>query len=119
MSKRELGVNTHMKIEIVNRLVNDFPELREEVESNVKDFGDIYLHLIFGDIFNPYLLNLLDDPEGNRSALEKASRLIGDMLRMDVYIQETAVTTVLERLSDIPSKIDVFNRFMRGAAKNS
>ena len=53
------------------------------------------------------------------SDLEKASRLIGDMLKMDVYIQETAVTTVLERLSDIPSKMAVFNRFMRGAAKNS
>ena len=42
-----------MKQEIVKKLITDFPNLKGEIESNLNVFSEIYLHLIFGDVFNP------------------------------------------------------------------
>ena len=99
-----------MKLEIVNKLIGYFPNLKEEIEVSLKDFDDIYLHLIFGDIFNPYFLELLDDPQKNKVELICASELIEYMSKSDISTQEVVVTTVLERLSDSPEKLSVFNK---------
>ena len=98
-----------MKIDIVNKLIQYFPKLKEDVEEHLEDFHEIYLHLIFGDIFNPYLLNLLDDPQDNRLELIKASELIEYMSKLDISIQEVVVTTVLERLLDDREKFTLFS----------
>lgn len=98
-----------MKIDIVNKLIQYFPKLKEDIEDHLEDFHEIYLHLIFGDIFNPYLLNLLDDPQDNRLELIKASELIEYMSKLDISIQEVVVTTVLERLLDDREKFTLFS----------
>lgn len=105
-------MNEYMKENIVEKLIADFPNLKNEIESNLNDFPEIYLHLIFGDIFNPYLLSLLDNPQKNRSKLIKASELLEYMSKMDNSIQEVVVTTVLERLSDNSEKLALFSRFI-------
>lgn len=99
-----------MKLEIVNKLMGYFPNLREEIEGNLRDYDEVYLHLIFGDIFNPYLLELLDDPQKNQMELIRASELMEYMSKSDVSIQEVVVTTILERLSDSPEKLALFNK---------
>ena len=99
-----------MKLEIVNKLLGYFPNLKDEIEVSLKDFDEVYLHLIFGDIFNPYLLELLDDPQKNQSELIRASELMEYMSKSDISTQEVVVTTVLERLSDSPEKLSVFNK---------
>lgn len=101
-----------MKENIVGKLIEYFPNLKNEVENNLNDFPEIYLHLIFGDIFNPYLLSLLDNSQENRSQLIKASELLEYMSKMDGSIQEVVVTTVLERLSDNSEKLALFSRFI-------
>ena len=101
-----------MKENIVGKLIEYFPNLKNEVESNLNDFPEIYLHLIFGDIFNSYLLSLLDNPQENISQLIKASELLEYMSKMDNSIQEVVVTTVLERLSDNSEKLALFSRFI-------
>ena len=98
-----------MKISVVNKLIQYFPKLKGDIENHLEDFHEIYLHLIFGDIFNPYLLNLLDDPQANRFELIKASELIEYMSKLDISIQEVVVTTVLERLFDEREKFTLFN----------
>ena len=99
-----------MKIDIVNKLIQYFPKLKEDIENHVNDFHEIYLHLIFGDVFNPYLLNLLDDPQANRLELIKASELIEYMSKLDISITEVVVTTVLERLSGERNKLILFSK---------
>lgn len=98
-----------MKISVVNKLIQYFPKLKEDIEDHLEDFHEIYLHLIFGDIFNPYLLNLLDDPHGNLQEIIKASELIEYMSKLDISIQEVVVTTVLERLLDAGDKLTLFS----------
>lgn len=92
-------------------MITDFPDLKEEIEINLADFPEIYLHLIFGDVFNPYLLDLLENPVKNRLKLIKAGELLEYMSKMDNSIQEVVVTTVLERLSDNRKKMKLFNSF--------
>lgn len=100
-----------MKEEIVKKLITDFPNLKKEIESNLDDFSEIYLHLIFGDVFNPYLSDLLDNPLKNRTQLIKAGELLEYMSKMDNSIQEVVVTTVLERLSDNRERLALFSEF--------
>lgn len=99
-----------MKTDIVNKLIQYFPKLKEDIKEYLEDFHEIYLHLIFGDIFNPYLLNLLDSPQNNRLELIKASELIEYMSKLDISIQEVVVTTVLERLLSHPEKFTLFSK---------
>lgn len=96
---------------IIHRLIDDFPQLKEEVNESLRDFPQIYLHLIFGDVFNPYLNDLLEEPLANFEKLLKAGKLLEYMLQCDEKIQEVVVTTVLERLSDEPKKMLVFWQF--------
>ncbi|MBQ1217789.1 MAG: hypothetical protein IIX85_07495 [Clostridia bacterium] len=98
-----------MKIGIVNKLIQYFPELKGDIESHLEIFHGIYLHLIFGDVFNPFLLNLLDNPQINRLELIKASELIEYMSNLDNSVQEVVVTTVLERLLSEPKKFTLFS----------
>ncbi|MBQ4131691.1 MAG: hypothetical protein IJD71_05075 [Clostridia bacterium] len=98
-----------MKVDIVNKLIQYFPNLKKDIEEHLADFHEIYLHLIFGDIFNPYLLNLLDAPQDNRLELIKASELVEYMSKSDISIQEVVVTTVLERLLDDREKLTLFS----------
>ena len=107
-----------MKGAIVEELIKSFPNLKDDIKSNLNDFPDIYLHLIFGDIFNPYLLSLLDDPQKNKSQLIKAGELLEHMSRADNSIQEVVVTTVLERLADDSEKFNEFCSFVGDTTKH-
>lgn len=91
--------------------------LENEVENNLAEFPEIYLHLLFGDVFNPYLLTLLENPSKNECQLIKAGELIETMSKMDNSIQEVVLTTVLERLSDEPEKLRLFREFTGDATK--
>ena len=100
-----------MKTVIIKKLIDSFPQLKESVNEILEDFSQIYLHLIFGDAFNPYLIDLLDDAKLNHNQLIKASELLEYMLQLDEEIQEVVVATVLERLSDDKTKLKIFSTY--------
>ncbi len=105
-----------MKRKIIEKLKKICPELKNDIDNEISEYQNIYFHLIFGDIFNPYLIGLLDEPTKNKEKLILISDLIEDMASMDEYFQKTVATTVLERLSDIPEKYLAFRSF---AGKNT
>lgn len=88
------------RIRVVERLIKDFPCLTSQTEEILNDFGHVYLHLVFGDVFNPYFISLLTDPSKNSLELTTAGGLIEWMAGKDTYTQEVVVTTILERLLD-------------------
>ena len=100
-----------MKSTIVEQLIGDFPELENDIRDHLKEFPEIYLHLIFGDIFNPFLSELLRAPQANLSQLIKAGKLLETMAQSDAELQEVVVTTVLERLSDDPRQLALFSEY--------
>ncbi len=105
-----------MKKTIVNQLIFVCPDLKNDIDSYLADYHDEYLHLIFGDIFNPYFHRLLEQPVENREQLLSISQLIENMTMLDEYFSEVVVTTVLERLADDRSKLSAFKSL---AGKNT
>jgi hypothetical protein len=104
-------METAVKELLVNMLMETFPCLRSEIEDELSDFNEIYLHLVFGNVFNPYLLALFDEPANNRAELIKAGALVEVMSNMELYVQEVVVATILERLTDFPDKLAEFIEF--------
>lgn len=89
------------KQQVVDMLVNTFPELKNDVDESLKEYSDIYLHLIFGDIFNEFLIDNKKNLNINQMFCAKVSNLINQMMLSPTEeIQEVVVTTVLERLCD-------------------
>ncbi len=99
------------KKEILNKLVEYFPQLKCDIDETITDFSEIYLHLIFGDVFNPYLIGLLEEPEANKELILKSGELLEYMMMFDEPIQEVVVVTVLERLSDDKKILFAFSKF--------
>lgn len=107
---------SNMKKTVINQLILACPDLKNDIESYIADYHDEYLHLIFGDIFNPHFHNLLEQPEKNREQLLSISLLIENMTMLDEYFSEVVVTTVLERLADDRPKLSAFKSL---AGKNT
>ena len=99
------------KTKILEMLIGYCPALEKDVEAYCKDFSEIYLHLIFGDIFNPYMLELLEDAQKNGDQLTRIAHLLESMSEMSESVQEVVVTTVLERLMDKPEILMCFKKF--------
>ena len=96
------------KVEKLKQLIDQLNQYRDEYYN---DFSEYHLHLIFGDVFNPYFLNLLEDIQINNIQLLKISHLLEMMAKSCEYVQEVVVTTVLERLADDPLKLNQFKLF--------
>ncbi len=100
-----------MKNRVLDKLLCTCPDLKNDIDGYLTEFSDIHLHLIFGDVFNPYFLKLLEDPTNNKKQLTVIAQLIEEMSAADEYTQEVVVTTVLERLSDEACKFKEFQSF--------
>jgi len=90
---------------LARTLIEAFPELRERYEKELDWWGSEKpgQHVVYGDIFTPYLVELLEadrDIEGLERAFELLEELIANR---DVRVQEVAVVTVLEYLQGKPS----------------
>lgn len=85
-------------------LIEAFPELRERYEKELDWWGSEKpgQHIVYGDIFTPYLAELLE-ADRDTERLERAFRLLEELIaNNDVRVQEVAVVTVLEYLQGKP-----------------
>lgn len=91
----------------VERFIARFPFLKADVvrlaeEEGVSDeaLDELGLHLLFGDVFNPYLLRLLES-ESTSSAMTEAFDFLEALASSkDERLTEVAAVTVCERLGD-------------------
>jgi len=102
---------------VIEKLISEFPELEKDINSNISEYSHVYLHLIFGDIFNPYFHMLLEKPIENQKELKKAADLLEYMSTSTEAEQEVLVTTVLERLCDDREKTAVFYHYAGNKTK--
>jgi len=92
-----------MKCADLNRLlVKNFPQLKEIYikETSWDDGDDTGAHVVYGDVFNPYLHEIISE---NRIAeMEAAFDFIEQMLELnDEYVANVMAVTVLESISYI------------------
>lgn len=86
-------------------LIEEFPELQEKYEQELEWWGPEKpgQHVVYGDIFTPYLVGLLE-ADRDRARLERAFALLEDLIaNSEVKVQEVAVVTVLEYLQGKPN----------------
>jgi len=87
------------------KLIGEFPELEQAYQRELEWWGSETpgQHIIYGDLFTPHIVGLLqcgDDP----AAIARAFSLLEQMIASDdVRVQEVAVVTVLEGLEGNPT----------------
>jgi hypothetical protein len=99
---------------VAGALVEVLPELRAGYEAELRQWGDEPPgpHVIFGDILNPYLLDLL-----RSGRQEDTLRQIFQFLEClahheDIHIQELVAVTVCERLGDDVAALHMAHKYM-------
>ncbi len=99
-------------LEAIPNLVGAYDELVEWYAGDVPG-----LHVIVGDVLDPYLMDLLR-ADGQETALVEAFQLLEEMATSaDVVVQEVLATTVLERLGDERPVLEKARGFMGPATR--
>ena len=97
-----------------NELIEFIPELENEYRKEIEYFDGKFPgnHIIFGNIVNPFLLNLLEE-EKNKNLIKRFFTFFEKMADcQDENVQEVLVTTVLERLGDEKKKLNIAIEYM-------
>lgn len=94
---------------VLQLLIQAFPNLKDEFNEYSEE--PIYLHLVFGDVINPYIENCI--LTHNFFEIKRVFEFIDFLLlNQDIYIQEVVLFTVLERFMDNDREWDCIIRFL-------
>lgn len=97
-------------------LVDALPELRDKYEEELAAWGEeMGPHVIYGDLLNPYLAQLLDAPDDQttRESLRRVFDLLEQLLaHPDPDFSDVARTTVAEDLESNRPRLERARRFM-------
>jgi hypothetical protein len=100
--------------DISSKLIEKFPELREKYEKELEWWspdkpGE---HIVFGDFFTPYLVELLETGRDS-GRLERAFGFLDCMISSDdAKVREVAVVTVLEYLQGKPDLLTLAEPYL-------
>jgi hypothetical protein len=100
--------------DLSSKLIEEFPELRARYEDELKwwDSEKPGQHIVYGDIFTPFLVELLESGK-DHERLERAFALIEALISSeDVRVQEVAVVTVLEYLQGKPNLLKLAEPYL-------
>lgn len=97
-------------------LVLAVPELRERYQAEVKGWGEeMGPHVIYGDVLNPYLAQLLDAPKDQitDNQLRRVFAFLEELLaHPDPEFADVARTTVAEDLEGDPIRLERARHYM-------
>lgn len=116
------GTSTTLSFEsLSSKLIEDFPELRDRYDKELEWWRPEKpgQHIVYGDIFTPYLVELLEsgsDIRRIRRAFDLIESLIADD---DIRVQEVAVVTVLEYLQGRPELLSLAEPYMGPLARQA
>jgi hypothetical protein len=99
---------------VVEALMEAVPELRATYEAECHQWGDEPPgpHVIFGDILNPYLVDLLGSDRQDAKVHQVFQFLEPLANHEDVHMQELVAVTVCERLGDDPKILHRAHKYM-------
>ena len=102
--------------QINEALVDALPELRDKYEEELAAWGEeMGPHVIYGDLLNPYLAQLLDAPDDRRTN-ETLRRVFGFLDQLlahpDPDFSDVARTTVAEDLESNRRRLERARPFM-------
>jgi hypothetical protein len=99
---------------VVEVLVEAVPALRACYEAERRQWGDESPgpHVIFGDVLNPYLFDLLHSDRQDDELHEVFQFLELLANHEDIHLQELVAVTVCERLGDDPATLHRAYKYM-------
>jgi len=100
--------------EISQLLIKEFPELEEKYRKELEWWDDEEPgpHNIYGDVLNPYLLDLLRKENHNKK-LRDIFSFLEELANSDnKKVQEVVTFTILERLSSEPDLLKKAQKYM-------
>lgn len=84
----------------VDTLLKRFPELEKQIKEEIEFNGEVLPHIIFGNVFNPYVIELLKE----NNAKEKLKKIFQFMEELacgkDEKVKELLTLTILARIGD-------------------
>jgi hypothetical protein len=104
---------------LVEELLRNIPEVKPMYDKEIEwwDGNGPGPHNIFGDVLNPYLINLLKQDE-DIILLKKIFHLLESMAKSeDVLVQEVLECTILERLGDDRIILEKARKYMGKASQ--
>jgi len=100
-------------VELNHLLITSYPELKNQYEDEVswQEGDETGSHVIFGDIFTPYIETILKNKDNKR--VKRAFEFIEQILNInDKYCDEVITFSVLEKLFDEPTNIEFAKQYM-------
>ncbi len=100
--------------ELTNLLIKEIVELKSVYEQELEwwDGQSPGAHNIFGDVLNPYLIELLNENR-EKTKLKKIFKFLEEMANSeDELLKEVLACTVLERLGDDKAILEIAKRYM-------
>ncbi|MCL2853729.1 MAG: hypothetical protein FWE20_12010 [Defluviitaleaceae bacterium] len=92
-----------MKCVDLNRLlIKNFPQLQQEYSEQIswQDGENTGAHVVYGDVFNPYLIEIISNSQKNE--MQTAFDFVEQMLMLDdEYAENVMCVTVLESVAHI------------------
>lgn len=106
--------------EMTGRLAQEFPEVKKRFDEEIEWWGDEKPgpHIIMGDIFNPFVIGLLET-SGDKQTLERAFVFLEDLAaRGNDEVENVVTVTICESLVGNGREIyERAKRFMGQATK--
>lgn len=103
-----------MKWDVLHeKLVEAIPELEKAYKEELKDWDEFPgNHIIFGNVLNPFLVELLEQPNKQNPKQRIFDFLELMALSEDAKVQEVLSVTVLERLGDSEGVLRETKKYM-------
>ncbi len=102
------------KTNLTEHLIKDFPELKEEYHKIITWYGKDFPgnHNIFCDVFNPFIIDLLDS-DRKENLLKRAMSFLNKMAESeDDEVVNVLEVTILERIGDSPKWLKIAREYM-------
>ena len=99
---------------VVRRMLQAIPEVHPFYEKEIEWSGEEEPgpHIVFGDVLNPYLIDLLKQ-DNQEEELERIFSFFEEMaVSSDIKVQEVLAVTVMERLGDDPTVLKKAEKYM-------
>lgn len=100
-------------VELNHLLITSYPELTSQYEDEVswQEGDETGSHVVFGDVFTPYLEKILKDKDNKK--VRRAFEFIEQVLDInDKYCDEVIAFSVLEKLFDNIANVEFAKKYM-------
>jgi len=92
---------------MIGLLIYSFPTLEDKVNEAINWSGGKSNHIIFSQVFNPYIKQILIEEVYNRAEKEKVVQFLENMaISNDCCVREVLTDSILEELLDCPDEFD-------------